>query len=313
MTDKRNHWSKITESGTVFGMKLLLWVYRLSGRWGFRVFLYPVISYYYLRNQHARLASRQYLARVQAYLPEQKPLSSFRHFLLFGEMLLDKFLVWMGQITLDDVHFETDGLFEQAIENKQGGIIIVSHLGNTEVCNALSRQQPDLRLTLLVYTQHAEKFNSLMQQVNQQTQVKMYQVTDMSPAFAMLMSERVAAGEFLVIAGDRTPVSGQQRVSDVEFLGYPAPMPQGGFILAGLLGCPVFLMFCLKKTDGYHIHLERFAEKLSWSRRERQPKLDAVVQQYADRLEHYCLKAPLQWFNFYPFWSPAIDKNRKSE
>ena len=169
---KRHHWSRISESGTVFGMKLLLLVYRLLGRWGFRVVLFPVIAYYYLRNQPARQASQQYLSRIQSYLPAQKPLSSFKHFLMFGETLLDKFLVWMGQITLNDVQFQTDGLFEQAIENKQGGIIIVSHLGNTEVCNALARQQPDLKLTLLVYTRHAEKFNSLMQKVNQQAQVE---------------------------------------------------------------------------------------------------------------------------------------------
>ncbi|MAK66148.1 MULTISPECIES: hypothetical protein [unclassified Methylophaga] len=310
---KRHHWSRISESGTVFGMKLLLLIYRLLGRWGFRVVLFPVIAYYYLRNQPARQASQQYLSRVQSCLQAQKSLSSFKHFLMFGETLLDKFLVWMGQITLNDVQFQTDGLFEQAIENKQGGIIIVSHLGNTEVCNALARQQPDLKLTLLVYTRHAEKFNSLMQKVNQQAQVEMYQVTEMSPAFAMLMSERVEAGEFLVIAGDRTPVTGEQRVSEVDFLGASAPMPQGGFILAGLLGCPVFLMFCLKHPDGYHIYLEQFAEKLSWSRRERQLKLDNVVQQYAKCLQHYCLKAPLQWFNFYPFWSAEIDSNRKSE
>jgi hypothetical protein len=30
--------------------------------------------------------------------------------------------------------------------------------------------------------------------------------------------------------------------------------------------------------------------------------LNNVVQEYAARLEHYCLKAPLQWFNFFPFW-----------
>ncbi|EKG30148.1 hypothetical protein Pav631_4647 [Pseudomonas avellanae BPIC 631] len=23
---------------------------------------------------------------------------------------------------------------------------------------------------------------------------------------------------------------------------------------------------------------------------------------YAERLGHYCLEAPQQWFNFYPFW-----------
>jgi predicted LPLAT superfamily acyltransferase len=26
------------------------------------------------------------------------------------------------------------------------------------------------------------------------------------------------------------------------------------------------------------------------------------MQAYARRLEHYCLQAPDQWFNFYDFW-----------
>jgi predicted LPLAT superfamily acyltransferase len=26
------------------------------------------------------------------------------------------------------------------------------------------------------------------------------------------------------------------------------------------------------------------------------------VGEYACRLEHFCLRAPLQWFNFYDFW-----------
>lgn len=313
MVKKPHHWSKISETGTVLGMKILLLVYRLLGRRGFRVFLFPVIGYYYWRNRDGRLASQEYLSKVQPFLPSQPRLSSFKHFLCFGEILLDKFLVWMGQITLQDIQFETDGFFEQSLSQKQGGIIVVSHLGNTEVCNALAHQQPDLKLTLLVYTQHAEKFNSLMKQVNQQTKIEMYQVTEMSPAFAMIMAERVAAGEFLVIAGDRTPVTGQQRVSEVDFLNAPAPMPQGCFILASLLSCPVYLMFCLKHADRYHIHVERFTEKLNLMRNQRQQQLDIVVQQYANRLQHYCLQAPLQWFNFYSFWSSSREHSRKSE
>jgi predicted LPLAT superfamily acyltransferase len=28
-----------------------------------------------------------------------------------------------------------------------------------------------------------------------------------------------------------------------------------------------------------------------------------VIARYAQRLEHYCLMAPLQWFNFFDFWN----------
>lgn len=282
----------------------MLLVYKLFGRWGFRVILFPVMSYYYLVQREARQASQQYLQRIQLLLdPEQaNGLTSFQHFLMFGEILLDKFLVWMGHIRLDDVVFENPGIIENIDNDSKGGIIIVSHLGNTEVCNAIAHQKPNIRLTLLVYTKHAEKFNSLMKKVNSSACIEMMQVTDMSPATAMILSERVDAGEFIVIAGDRTPVTGHERVSRVNFLGDIALMPQGAFILAGLLKCPVYIMFCLKMSEKYHIYVELFSEQIAFNRKVRDQIIDKSVQQYASRLEHYCKKAPLQWFNFFPFW-----------
>jgi predicted LPLAT superfamily acyltransferase len=99
-------------------------------------------------------------------------------------------------------------------------------------------------------------------------------------------------------------VTGQGRVSAVEFLGDIAPFPQGPFILAGLLKCPVYLMFCLKQQAQYHLYVERFNKDLKFhERKARQQNLQTAVQEYAARLEYYCTKAPLQWFNFFPFWS----------
>ncbi|MBY4676114.1 LpxL/LpxP family acyltransferase [Marinobacterium arenosum] len=309
MAKSDSHWSRTGEAGTVLGMKILLLVYRLLGRTGFRVILIPVMTYYYLTQKEARQASAEYLQRVQVLLEPKRRMghTPFKHFMMFGEVLLDKFLVWMGHIRREDVVFETPAVFEKIDNNREGGVIVVSHLGNTEVCSALAHQLPGIRLTVLVYTQHAEKFNSLMKKVNSSARIEMMQVTDMSPATAMILSERVEAGEFVVIAGDRTPVTGQQRVSMIDFMGRQAPMPQGAFILAGLLKCPVYLMFCLKQQVQYHIYLELFSERLKFSRKQRQQEIDEAVQRYAGRLEYYCKKAPLQWFNFFPFWSGTSD------
>lgn len=300
----------------MLGMRVLLLIYRIFGRWGFRLGLFPVITYYFVSQAQARRASRQYLDKLKKTYPALDTLSSFRHFLMFGEILLDKLLAWTGQIRLSDISFNSDGHFEKALEQRQGGVIVISHLGNTEVSNALAHQQPGLRLTLLVYTQHAQKFNALMKKVGASSQIEMYQVTDMTPTFAMLMAERVEAGEYLVIAGDRTPVTGQQRVSSVDFLGEQADFPQGAFLLASLLGCPVFLMFCLKQGHNYHIHIERFASRIDASRRHRNQVLQDNLQRYANRLAAYARMAPLQWFNFYPFWQRAdvaITKKKESE
>ena len=311
MASSQKHWSKISESGTLIGMKFLLFMNRVFGRRVFLLFLLPAIGYFYLLRREARQASKQYLLRIRSFLPADQPvsLSPFRHFLMFGEILMDKLLVWMGHIRRGDVVFETPDTIEKIENSRAGGIIVVSHLGNFEVCSALANQIPEMRLTLLVYTLHAEKFNRLMKRVSGKVDVEVMQVTDVSPATAMLLSNRVKAGEYIVIAGDRTPVTGEKWVSRVNFLGRTAPMPQGAFILAGLLQCPVYLIFCLKQQARYHIYLELFSECIKFkSRKNRLTFLDMAVQNYASRLEYYCLKAPLQWFNFYPFWGDDLDR-----
>lgn len=304
MVEPKKHWSGIGEAGSLLGMKLLLLVYRVFGRWGFRLILLPVISYFYLTRKSARLASAEYLSRLSETFPDcaQAGLNSRQHFWSFGEVLLDKLLVWMGRIHREDVVFETPDAFFEVDKSTQGGVILVSHLGNTEVCSALAHQLPDIKITMLVYTHHAEKFNALMKQTNSSACINLMQVTDITPATAMVLSERVEAGEYVVIAADRTPVNGAGRTSVVDFLGAKASFPQGAFILAGLLRCPVYLLFCLKQEQQYHLYLEQFASQISFNRRNRNEQVQAAVQAYAKRLEYYCQLAPLQWFNFFPFW-----------
>jgi len=93
----------------------------------------------------------------------------------------------------------------------------------------------------------------------------------------------------------------------VDFLGQPAAFPQGPWLLAGLLRCPLNLMSCLKIDGRYRVTLEPFAECVQWKRGERDAVIRAWVQRYAERLGQRCLEAPDQWFNFYPFWKPHDD------
>lgn len=312
MNHEQPHWSKIQENSTVFGIKTLLFIYQVFGRAVFNVILFPVMAYYYVSNRSAREASKQYLSYIAPFLTNEKPLSSFQHFLQFGDMLLDKLLVWMGKIDLSSIEFKTPSVVENISSSKRGALILVSHLGNIEVCNALRQRLAEVKLTILVNTEHAQKFNSLMSQLGSNTHAELVQVNELSPATAMMLSERIDNGELVVIAGDRTPEQAA-RVSNVSFLGHNAPLPQGAFILASLLKCPVYLLFCLKQQKKYEIHVEQFSERLKFSRKTRQQELDICAQKYAQRLEHYCIKAPLQWYNFFSFWHKSTDSTATKE
>jgi predicted LPLAT superfamily acyltransferase len=104
-----------------------------------------------------------------------------------------------------------------------------------------------------------------------------------------------------VIAADRNAVRGGRTVK-APFLGAPADFPQGPWILAALMGAPVFLIFCIKEQGVYHIYYEPFAEQLALPRSGREAAVAELAARYAARLEHYCRKDPYQWFNFFSYW-----------
>jgi predicted LPLAT superfamily acyltransferase len=66
-------------------------------------------------------------------------------------------------------------------------------------------------------------------------------------------------------------------------------------------------MFCLREANGHTVYFEHFADRIELPRGNRDGVLAELVAQYAKRLEHYCLRAPLQFYNFFDFWSSGTD------
>lgn len=305
-----SHWAHIGESGMLIGMRFLYAIHRHFGRWPFRLLLWPVMLYYFLGRGIARRASLEYLQHIAPSLHGWKLFfTSFRHFLAFGECILDKALAWNDQLPFDRLPIEGLPAIKEVLARGQGAVLLVSHFGNMEVSRALAKLEPGIRLTVLVHTKHARRFNQFLAALNPASQADLIQVTEVDAATAILLAERIARGELVVIAADRVPVSPVSTVPRVvfaPFLGEPAPFPIGPFVLAGLLKCPVFLLFCPKFADGYRLIFEPFAEVLSLPRATREAALQAAAARFAERLAYYCRQAPLQWFNFFAFWAQPV-------
>jgi predicted LPLAT superfamily acyltransferase len=308
------HWASINEVGFVAGMRFLFVVYRVFGRWPFRLVLYPVLLWYVLSKPLARRASRDYLRRARQYAEVRTGFAGvLRHFAAFAEAILDKMLLWGGLFKTDHVVFHGVAQMERLIAEGRGALLICSHLGNLELCRVLSRQHDNLRLTILVHTRHARAFNQMLAALNPDSGLNLMQVTEMTPHTAMLLSERIANGEFVVIAGDRVPVSPQPRVVSADFLGAPAAFPIGPYVLAGILQCPTYLLFSVTRRGCAEVHFELLRESVRVPRKDREEALRPLAADYAARLQHHCLRAPLQWFNFYDFWhTPTMDTSDAS-
>ncbi len=306
--ERRTHWSRTPERGSLLGMQIMLASYRLLGRRGFSLLLYPVIGYFWLTGRAQREASRAYLALLETFANAQgvalpaEPRSSFRHFLRFGEAALDKLAGWRGDITEQEVELVGAEHYQAAINSGKGVLLLGSHLGDLELCRALGSRKQGLRINALVFTRHAARFNALLKQINPDSHLNLIQVQELGADTAILLKEKLEQGEWVVIVGDRTSVTREKRVIWADFLGAPAPFPLGPFVLSSVLGCPVYLMFGLKEQGRFRVHFEPFADGQPLPRQGRQQILASRVQAYADRLQHHCLRAPLDWFNFFDFW-----------
>lgn len=300
------HWAQIKESGSMWGMKFLLYVYLHFGRLALQILFYPIVICYWFINTQARHASQNYLNRLTIFAPSLKLHGSFfyscKHFISFADAIIDKVAAWAGLITLNDVQYCGRNKLITELKKGRGIILLGSHLGNLEVCRVISDFDKTIKINVLMHNKHAQKFNQVLKQTNNDSQLNIIQVTEVNAATAILLSDKIDNGELIIIAADRTPVNNQQRVNSVTFLGAEALFPQGPFILANLLKCPIYTIFCLKHYNKYTIYFDLFSNRLKFSRKTREQELQQTIQRYAICLQTYCLKVPLQWFNFFDFW-----------
>jgi predicted LPLAT superfamily acyltransferase len=306
------HWSEVGERGTVLGIQILFWTYRLLGRGAFKALLCPVVVYFMLAGGTVRRASRDYLAAVRRRLVElERPLpprfGMFHHIAAFANALLDKLAMWAGVLPPDVIAAEDVDALERFPLRERGALFIGSHLGNLEVLRAFADKIPDMHVNALVFTRNSEKTNRVMTAMSPRTHSRLIQIDEIGPETVLMLRDKVAGGEHVAIMADRVSVQNRTRAVRAPFLGRSAPFPEGPFVLASLLECPVYLLFCVNDGERYRVHLEPFADPFVLPRATRQQALEQAVARYAERLEAHCLLAPTQWFNFFDFWNQAGD------
>ena len=303
----RLHWASVPEAGMSIGLWFMYVSHKLFGRGWFRILMLPASWYFILVRPLARRASIDYQRRLGVLPADASAWQAWgaaaSHVRYFADALLDKALAWTGGLKLSDVTREVDRRFDDAVANNRGGVLVVAHFGNLELLRLLGERDKNLRLHILVHTRHAERFNRMLTRINPESAQRLLQVTEVDPATIAHLAARVGLGDFVVIAADRVPVT-SDRTLDVPFLGAVAPLPIGPWVLTAAMDCPVYWMACYQRPGDEHYTLvcEQLRESVVLPRAARDTALREVMSEYAQCLERACRKAPLAWFNFFPFW-----------
>lgn len=298
-------WRSIREKGSSAGILITAFVHRWLGSWVAETILYGVAAYFFLTDASMRNASRRYLEKVG------KPglRNVYRHYLSFALTSLERMDAWNDQLESYSINYFGIEHLDRFSEAHRGAVLIGAHMGNIDSLRVLGVRR-QARTNILMDRRNSRQFSKILKRYAPQMEEGVFEYDPGSIGQLFQLKSAIENGEFVGLLGDRVAAEsarGAARVSEVLFLGERALLPHAPFLFAAHLQCPVFLVFSLRRgRRAYDFYVEPFAERIELPEDSRDAALNAYAEAYARRLEHYCRKYPLQWFNFYDFWRKGL-------
>jgi predicted LPLAT superfamily acyltransferase len=283
--------------------KIIIRLSRALGLWVFAVFAWIVATgYYFFFPFRVRNSVRFY----RILFPDRNWLyhgwCAWRQFHNFTDVFFDRFLITEH----DDIKATSRGFenLEEACRRKEGGILLMSHMGNWEVAaHILMRKKQDRRLLLYMGVKYKEQLEGIQKKSLSQSGVTIIAVDEQggSPLDFIEGIKFIESGGTVSLTGDLVWKK-DQRTVPVKFLGHDVRLPEAPYLLALLSGAPIFIFFAFRTGKRqYQCNMSKPIYIRVSSRRERTAAIQHAAQQYAVILEETLRRHPLQWYHFEPF------------
>ena len=295
--EKSAAWLQIRERGSLPLLRLMAWVSLTLGRPAGRVLLHLTASYFVLTSFAMRRASRAYLARALERRPRGGDV--YRHFFCFATTVHDRIFLLNRRHDLFDIEIRGRENVLPLIEAGEGIFLMGAHLGSFEVLRAIGRELPGLRVAMVMHEDGVQKINAVLAAINPAAS---QDIIGLGRIDSMLrLHESLQAGMLVGMLPDRT--LGDEAMTPVQLLGAPAALPTGPFRMAAMLRRPVVFMTGLHLGGNrYQVNFDTLADFSTIPPGQRNTAVQAAIARYAALLEHYCRRAPYNWFNFYDYW-----------
>lgn len=295
-------WLEQKERGSLLLTRFMVWLTLSVGRPVARLLLGPIALYFLLVGAGPRAASRAYLRRVLGREPGWRDL--YRHFHTFASTILDRVHFLSGRLEGFEVDIEGAEVFDAALGQGRGLILLGAHFGSFDALRSIAAHGHDVQVNVLMHEANSAMIRTVFETLAPDMRTRIIQLG--RPETFIRVKELLEAGEAVGLLADRG-LQGEKPVW-ADFLGSPAPFPQGPMVLASLLRTPViFFSAVYRGGRRYDVRLEPFADRVEIDRKAREAGLAEYVGRYATMLENHCRDAPYNWFNFYDFWAGSPD------
>lgn len=291
------HWTHKRERGSAWLIHVVVWLARRVGRSLCRALLYPIVLYFFFTDAVARRSSAEFLEAVHGRTVRWHEV--FAHIYSFSATLLDR--VYMAAYDFEKFQVTIEGLplVDRALQAGRGCVLLGSHLGSFD-------------LLMLARSAMGKRQVSVMMRVDPHSRLRRIAGIDDDavslislgqPDSYLRAHEALSRGGVVALLADR--VDGAANLP-VQFLGRTTAMPTAPHILAARSEAPVLMFFGIyENANRYRIEFVECGTAAA--RTSRGADLQLVVDSYATVLESYARRYPLNWFNFYPYWTVKRD------
>jgi predicted LPLAT superfamily acyltransferase len=299
-------WTAQRERSNLWALTLMRRIAVGLGRPVARLLLAPIALYFLWFGGAAPRASAQYLRRVLGRAPTFG--ERLRHLHAFASTVLDRVYLLQQRFDGFDIRIAGTEHLDEVLARGQGALLIGAHLGSFEVMRALGQSRAGLRVAMVMYEDNARMINATLKAIAPDTPLHIIALGQLESM--LRLRNWLDDGGVAGLLGDRS-VPGAASARSVShrlpFLGDEATFSDGPFRLAALLRRPVVFMTGLylggNRYELRFVPLADLSERPAG--REAQDAAIADAQRrYVALLETLCREQPMNWFNFYDFWTP---------
>ncbi|MGX5819563.1 LpxL/LpxP family acyltransferase [Chitinophaga lutea] len=282
--------------GNKLGYRIFIGVLRYGGVWPAYFLLRFVALYYCIFSYQSTRSIYLYFRQKLGYGRFRSLAGIYRNYYVFGQTLIDKIVVMAGIPNRFTFEFDGEDNLHGLVSGQSGGIMLSAHLGNWEVAGHLFTRL-NAPINIVMFDGEHERIKSYLQGVTGGRSVNIIVLKDdLSHIYAI--HDALSKRELVCMHADRF-LPGNKTV-DAQFLGDTARFPMGPFLLASTFRVPVAFVFAFKET-ATHYHLYATTPKTYPSAK--QGGVSESVGDFVGAMEEKVKKYPLQWFNYYDFWS----------
>lgn len=248
-----------------------------------------------LNTNHSRTIAYRYFRQRLGYGRLHAAWSTYVNHCLFGTVVIDRFAMFAGKSF--DIKIKGYENFLHLSEQEDGFVILSSHIGCYEVAG-YSLASKTKRFNALVFGGEKATVMEGRQERLGKNNIRMIPVKpDMSHLF--LLNEALDNHEIVSLPADR--IFGASKSLSVDFLGAKAHLPMGPFSVATMRGFNVIAVNVMKTSAlGYTVYVS----PISYDKEApRKIQMQQLADGYAAELESRVRQYPLQWYNFFDFWS----------